>query len=50
MRLFEIKDFVNEKGLRVSFEDRHPNQQGHIEWTNQLIEFCKSLYPELGKK
>jgi hypothetical protein len=42
-------DFVNENGLRVSLDDRHPNSQGHIQWSDQLIEFCKKLYPGLQK-
>lgn len=43
-------DFVNENGLRVSVEDRHPNSQGHIQWSQGLIEFSQSLYPELKKR
>lgn len=43
-------DFVNENGLRISVADRHPNSQGHIQWSNQLIEFCKQIYPGLSKK
>lgn len=42
-------DFVNKNNLRVSLEDRHPNSQGHIQWSSQLINFIINLYPALIK-
>ena len=43
-------DYVNENGHRVSAEDRHPNPQGHINWSNQLIDFMSNLCVTCGSK